>query len=155
MSVLCVVQATVLEEMPPFPERESSILAKLTKKKGPGTVSVTDLEDSKREGGELNGGGERGPDTAAMAASNAVSRLCGASINSISWFAFSVLSCIPAAATKILYCKFPLFCSPPRHHQQTSLGFVRLPLLVLLQPVLAVYWWMCSLRQGLLHLLLL
>ncbi|XP_033969546.1 AP-2 complex subunit alpha-2 isoform X3 [Trematomus bernacchii] len=65
------VLATVLEEMPPFPERESSILAKLKKKKGPGTVSVTDLEDSKREGGELNGGGERGPDTAAMAASNA------------------------------------------------------------------------------------
>lgn len=68
-------QATVLEEMPPFPERESSILAKLKKKKGPGAVSVTELEDSKREGGELNGGGDRGPDTAAMAASNAVSRL--------------------------------------------------------------------------------
>ncbi|XP_077863441.1 AP-2 complex subunit alpha-2-like, partial [Saccoglossus kowalevskii] len=28
------VLATVLEEMPPFPERESSILAKLKKKKG-------------------------------------------------------------------------------------------------------------------------
>lgn len=67
-------QATVLEEMPPFPERESSILAKLKKKKGPGAVSVTELEDSKREGGELNGGGDRGQDTAAMAASNAVSR---------------------------------------------------------------------------------
>ncbi|XP_061740115.1 AP-2 complex subunit alpha-2-like isoform X3 [Nerophis ophidion] len=65
------VLATVLEEMPPFPERESSILAKLKKKKGPGAVSVTDLEDNKREGGELNGGGERGPDTTAMAASNA------------------------------------------------------------------------------------
>ncbi|KAF7654432.1 hypothetical protein LDENG_00070080 [Lucifuga dentata] len=65
------VLATVLEEMPPFPERESSILAKLKKKKGPGAVSVTELEDSKREGGELNGGGDRGPDTAAMAASNA------------------------------------------------------------------------------------
>nr|XP_020463856.1 AP-2 complex subunit alpha-1 isoform X3 [Monopterus albus] len=64
------VLATVLEEMPPFPERESSILAKLKKKKGPGAVSVTELEDSKREGGELNGGGDRGPDTAAMAASN-------------------------------------------------------------------------------------
>uniref|UniRef100_A0AAQ6ACT4 AP-2 complex subunit alpha n=1 Tax=Amphiprion ocellaris TaxID=80972 RepID=A0AAQ6ACT4_AMPOC len=57
------VLATVLEEMPPFPERESSILAKLKKKKGPGAVSVTELEDSKREGGELNGGGDRGPDT--------------------------------------------------------------------------------------------
>uniref|UniRef100_A0A8C7INM7 AP-2 complex subunit alpha n=1 Tax=Oncorhynchus kisutch TaxID=8019 RepID=A0A8C7INM7_ONCKI len=33
------VLATVLEEMPPFPERESSILAKLKKKKGPGAVS--------------------------------------------------------------------------------------------------------------------
>ncbi|XP_016895733.1 AP-2 complex subunit alpha-1 [Cynoglossus semilaevis] len=65
------VLATVLEEMPPFPERESSILAKLKKKKGPGAVSVTELEDNKREGGELNGGGDRGPDTAAMAASNA------------------------------------------------------------------------------------
>ncbi|KAM9745728.1 AP-2 complex subunit alpha-2 isoform 3-T4 [Menidia menidia] len=65
------VLATVLEEMPPFPERESSILAKLKKKKGPGAVSVTELEDSKREGGELNGGGDRGPDAAVMAASNA------------------------------------------------------------------------------------
>ncbi|XP_061568859.1 AP-2 complex subunit alpha-2 isoform X7 [Cololabis saira] len=65
------VLATVLEEMPPFPERESSILAKLKKKKGPGAVSVTELEDGKREPGELNGGADRGPDTAAMAASNA------------------------------------------------------------------------------------
>ncbi|XP_028311612.1 AP-2 complex subunit alpha-2 isoform X1 [Gouania willdenowi] len=65
------VLATVLEEMPPFPERESSILAKLKKKKGPGAVSVTELEDNKREGGELNGGADRGPDSAAMAASNA------------------------------------------------------------------------------------
>jgi AP-2 complex subunit alpha len=60
----------VLEEMPPFPERESSILAKLKKKKGPGAVSV-ELEDGK-ERGELNGGGDRGGD-AAIAASNAVS----------------------------------------------------------------------------------
>ena len=29
-----VIQSTVLEEMPPFPERESSLLAKLKKKKG-------------------------------------------------------------------------------------------------------------------------
>ncbi|KAM3598311.1 uncharacterized protein V6R79_016573 [Siganus canaliculatus] len=65
------VLATVLEEMPPFPERESSILAKLKKKKGPGAVSVSEIEDSKREGGELNGGGDRGTDTSAMAASNA------------------------------------------------------------------------------------
>uniref|UniRef100_A0A8C7S270 AP-2 complex subunit alpha n=1 Tax=Oncorhynchus mykiss TaxID=8022 RepID=A0A8C7S270_ONCMY len=56
------VLATVLEEMPPFPERESSILAKLKKKKGPGAVSV-ELEDGK-ERGELNGGGDRGGDAA-------------------------------------------------------------------------------------------
>ncbi|XP_030649223.1 AP-2 complex subunit alpha-2 isoform X3 [Chanos chanos] len=64
------VLATVLEEMPPFPERESSILAKLKKKKGPGAVSVSELEEGKREGGELNGGGDRG-DSSAIAASNA------------------------------------------------------------------------------------
>uniref|UniRef100_A0A672TAR0 AP-2 complex subunit alpha n=1 Tax=Sinocyclocheilus grahami TaxID=75366 RepID=A0A672TAR0_SINGR len=57
------VLATVLEEMPPFPERESSILAKLKKKKGPGAVSVNELEEGKREAGELNGGGERGGDS--------------------------------------------------------------------------------------------
>lgn len=34
------VLATVLEEMPPFPERESSILAKLKKKK-PATANVS------------------------------------------------------------------------------------------------------------------
>ncbi|KAL6468534.1 hypothetical protein MHYP_G00220580 [Metynnis hypsauchen] len=41
------ILATVLEEMPPFPERESSILAKLKKKKGSGTVS--DVDDSRKE----------------------------------------------------------------------------------------------------------
>uniref|UniRef100_A0A672TBL6 AP-2 complex subunit alpha n=1 Tax=Sinocyclocheilus grahami TaxID=75366 RepID=A0A672TBL6_SINGR len=60
------VLATVLEEMPPFPERESSILAKLKKKKGPGAVSVNELEEGKREAGELNGGGERGGDSSAI-----------------------------------------------------------------------------------------
>uniref|UniRef100_A0A8D0CKS8 AP-2 complex subunit alpha n=1 Tax=Scleropages formosus TaxID=113540 RepID=A0A8D0CKS8_SCLFO len=58
------VLATVLEEMPPFPERESSILAKLKKKKGPGAVSGSELEEGKRDGGELNGGAERGIDAA-------------------------------------------------------------------------------------------
>lgn len=46
--------------MPPFPERESSILAKLKKKKGPSTV--TDLEESKRERSlDVNGGPEPVP----------------------------------------------------------------------------------------------
>uniref|UniRef100_A0A3Q2Y4R3 AP-2 complex subunit alpha n=1 Tax=Hippocampus comes TaxID=109280 RepID=A0A3Q2Y4R3_HIPCM len=40
------ILATVLEEMPPFPERESSILAKLKKKKGPG--NVTGVDDTRR-----------------------------------------------------------------------------------------------------------
>ncbi|XP_073460920.1 AP-2 complex subunit alpha-2 isoform X4 [Aquarana catesbeiana] len=55
------ILATVLEEMPPFPERESSILAKLKKKKGPGTV--TDLEDTKKEknSSDMNGGTEPVP----------------------------------------------------------------------------------------------
>lgn len=58
-------QATVLEEMPPFPERESSILAKLKKKKGPSTV--TGLEDSKRERrADINGGPEPTPASAAV-----------------------------------------------------------------------------------------
>ncbi|XP_029318759.1 AP-2 complex subunit alpha-2-like [Cottoperca gobio] len=39
------ILATVLEEMPPFPERESSILAKLKKKKGPG--KVPDVDDAR------------------------------------------------------------------------------------------------------------
>ncbi|XP_036272528.1 AP-2 complex subunit alpha-2 isoform X1 [Pipistrellus kuhlii] len=57
------ILATVLEEMPPFPERESSILAKLKKKKGPGTVMG--LEEGKRERGpDVNGGPEPAPASA-------------------------------------------------------------------------------------------
>ncbi|XP_075047067.1 AP-2 complex subunit alpha-1 isoform X2 [Mixophyes fleayi] len=57
------VLATVLEEMPPFPERESSILAKLKKKKGPGAVSELD-EGKKEQNSEINGGVEATPSTA-------------------------------------------------------------------------------------------
>ncbi|XP_054466104.1 AP-2 complex subunit alpha-2-like isoform X1 [Anoplopoma fimbria] len=39
------ILATVLEEMPPFPERESSILAKLKRKKGPG--NLPDIDDAR------------------------------------------------------------------------------------------------------------
>ncbi|XP_063798483.1 AP-2 complex subunit alpha-1 isoform X2 [Pseudophryne corroboree] len=57
------VLATVLEEMPPFPERESSILAKLKKKKGPGAVS--ELEEGKKDqNSEMNGGVEPSQSTA-------------------------------------------------------------------------------------------
>jgi len=38
-----LTQATILEEMPPFPERESSILAKL-KKKRPDKVANNTIE---------------------------------------------------------------------------------------------------------------
>ncbi|XP_078076479.1 AP-2 complex subunit alpha-2 isoform X2 [Mustelus asterias] len=41
------ILATVLEEMPPFPEGQSSILNKLKKKKGSSTM--TDLEEAKKE----------------------------------------------------------------------------------------------------------
>lgn len=56
-------QATVLEEMPPFPERESSILAKLKRKKGPGAASA--LDDSRRDtsSNDINGGVEPTPST--------------------------------------------------------------------------------------------
>ncbi|KAM6981305.1 AP-2 complex subunit alpha-2-like [Aplochiton taeniatus] len=63
------ILATVLEEMPPFPERESSILAKLKRKKGPGTVP--DLDEARKErekdrdrSSNLNGGTEHSNNTA-------------------------------------------------------------------------------------------
>ncbi|XP_004646482.1 AP-2 complex subunit alpha-1 isoform X2 [Octodon degus] len=57
------VLATVLEEMPPFPERESSILAKLKRKKGPGAASS--LDDGRRDASsnDINGGVEPTPST--------------------------------------------------------------------------------------------
>uniref|UniRef100_A0A3Q2QWY5 AP-2 complex subunit alpha n=1 Tax=Fundulus heteroclitus TaxID=8078 RepID=A0A3Q2QWY5_FUNHE len=55
------ILATVLEEMPPFPERESSILAKLKKKKG--SSKLPDLDDSRRT---VNGSSEHAEDTEAV-----------------------------------------------------------------------------------------
>ncbi|KAM4744220.1 AP-2 complex subunit alpha-2 isoform 2-T2 [Anableps anableps] len=52
------ILATVLEEMPPFPERESSILAKLKKKKG--SSKLPDMDDSRRN---VNGSTEHTEDT--------------------------------------------------------------------------------------------
>ncbi|KAM8938640.1 AP-2 complex subunit alpha-2 isoform 5-T5 [Pelodytes ibericus] len=72
------ILATVLEEMPPFPERESSILAKLKKKKGPSTV--TDLEDTKKEKNtsDVNGGTEPAPvSTAAISTPSPSADLLG------------------------------------------------------------------------------
>ncbi|XP_061669495.1 AP-2 complex subunit alpha-2-like isoform X1 [Syngnathoides biaculeatus] len=51
------ILATVLEEMPPFPERESSILAKLKKKKGPGNLpGIDDTRRNVNGAPEPNGG---------------------------------------------------------------------------------------------------
>ena len=44
-NLLIFSQATVLEEMPPFPERESSILAKLKKKKPSSVPEGTELKE--------------------------------------------------------------------------------------------------------------
>ncbi|XP_070763064.1 AP-2 complex subunit alpha-2-like isoform X1 [Enoplosus armatus] len=49
------ILATVLEEMPPFPERESSILAKLKRKKGPG--NLPNIDDARHN---VNGSTEHG-----------------------------------------------------------------------------------------------
>ncbi|XP_058485063.1 AP-2 complex subunit alpha-2-like isoform X1 [Solea solea] len=54
------ILATVLEEMPPFPERESSILAKLKKKKGRGNLPV--IDDTRRN---VNGNVEHAEKTEA------------------------------------------------------------------------------------------
>ncbi|XP_043998969.1 AP-2 complex subunit alpha-2 isoform X1 [Gambusia affinis] len=51
------ILATVLEEMPPFPERESSILAKLKKKKG--SSKLPDMDDSRKN---VNGSSEHAED---------------------------------------------------------------------------------------------
>ncbi|KAM3877146.1 AP-2 complex subunit alpha-2 isoform 2-T2 [Diretmus argenteus] len=52
------ILATVLEEMPPFPERESSILAKLKRKKGPS--KLPDIDDARRN---VNGSTEHSSNT--------------------------------------------------------------------------------------------
>ncbi|XP_044300400.1 AP-2 complex subunit alpha-1 isoform X5 [Varanus komodoensis] len=70
------VLATVLEEMPPFPERESSILAKLKKKKGPGAGS--ELDDGKKDpNSEINGGMEPSASTACRSREKACSHSAG------------------------------------------------------------------------------
>lgn len=65
----------MLEEMPPFPERESSILAKLKRKKGPGAASA--LDDSRRDtsSNDINGGVEPTPSTVVSPIMDHVPRL--------------------------------------------------------------------------------
>ncbi|XP_045887986.1 AP-2 complex subunit alpha-2 isoform X2 [Micropterus dolomieu] len=59
------ILATVLEEMPPFPERESSILAKLKRKKGPG--HLPNIDDDRRN---VNGSSEHSENTDATKTSS-------------------------------------------------------------------------------------
>ncbi|XP_042261817.1 AP-2 complex subunit alpha-2 isoform X4 [Thunnus maccoyii] len=59
------ILATVLEEMPPFPERESSILAKLKRKKGPG--HLPDIDDARRN---VNGSTEHSESSEATSKSS-------------------------------------------------------------------------------------
>ncbi|KAJ3593103.1 hypothetical protein NHX12_005440 [Muraenolepis orangiensis] len=59
------ILATVLEEMPPFPERESSILAKLKRKKGPGVLpNIDDVRQEREKERSLNGSLDDGSDAA-------------------------------------------------------------------------------------------
>jgi len=60
---MCCVKATILEEMPPFPERESSILAKL-KKKRPDKVANNTIEP--RAGTDANDNNAATQPTAAV-----------------------------------------------------------------------------------------
>ncbi|XP_062275477.1 AP-2 complex subunit alpha-2 isoform X1 [Scomber scombrus] len=66
------ILATVLEEMPPFPERESSILAKLKRKKGPG--HLPDMDDTRRN---VNGNTEHSetPETPAKSSPSLMTEL--------------------------------------------------------------------------------
>ncbi|XP_070200712.1 AP-2 complex subunit alpha-2-like [Littorina saxatilis] len=59
------VLATVLEEMPPFPERESSILAKLKKKK-PTVAEPTEGKEHKMPTAQVSAGGAGGTDGPAV-----------------------------------------------------------------------------------------
>lgn len=63
------VLATVLEEMPAFPERESSILAVLKKKK-PGRVPENEIRESKSPAPNTNHQAESAPSAVAAAAVN-------------------------------------------------------------------------------------
>uniref|UniRef100_A0AAY4BHL0 AP-2 complex subunit alpha n=1 Tax=Denticeps clupeoides TaxID=299321 RepID=A0AAY4BHL0_9TELE len=75
------ILATVLEEMPPFPERESSILAKLKKKKGPGTVP--DPEDNRKERcANINGATNHSSTTVSSPASDLLSLGSASTLNS-------------------------------------------------------------------------
>uniref|UniRef100_A0AAQ5YQY3 AP-2 complex subunit alpha n=1 Tax=Amphiprion ocellaris TaxID=80972 RepID=A0AAQ5YQY3_AMPOC len=80
------ILATVLEEMPPFPERESSILAKLKRKKGPG--KLPDIDENRRN---VNGSSEHSENTDTT--------------NKVSWSCATMLCCAqerPAIKLKCL-----------------------------------------------------
>lgn len=72
ISICAHLKATVLEEMPPFVERESSILSKLKKRKGPGLLP--EQEDSPKDKNPgVNG-------TVESASSSGITKVAGYSI---------------------------------------------------------------------------
>uniref|UniRef100_A0A672ICE9 AP-2 complex subunit alpha n=1 Tax=Salarias fasciatus TaxID=181472 RepID=A0A672ICE9_SALFA len=96
------ILATVLEEMPPFPERESSILAKLKKKKG--SAKLPDIDDSRRN---VNGSTEHGGDNAEPA-SKVTSDLSGSN-------ALNLNSAAPPAGASLLVDVFSDNHTAPLH----------------------------------------
>lgn len=104
------ILATVLEEMPPFPERESSILAKLKKKKGPG--KLPDMDDSRRS---MNGSTEHSENTDTTNKSSTHSFTDVLNLNSAPSSGANLLidvfseSSAPPAATDVSEENFPRF----------------------------------------------
>ncbi|XP_063044585.1 AP-2 complex subunit alpha-2 isoform X2 [Engraulis encrasicolus] len=91
------ILATVLEEMPPFPERESSILAKLKRKKGPGTVP--DIEENRKErNANVNGGTNHTNAAANAKASAAAAAVSSTDLLGLGGSASSLNSTPPPAA---------------------------------------------------------
>lgn len=122
----------MLEEMPPFPERESSILAKLKRKKGPGAASG--LDDGRRDASsnDINGGVEPTASTLVSPGALHLGRMRS----------YSCLRSHPG----------PISCSLPPRPLPTSWGCgqplpQRRPQL---PPAQATSWWMSS-RTARLH----
>ncbi|MGH0151899.1 UNVERIFIED_CONTAM: hypothetical protein FKN15_042605 [Acipenser sinensis] len=98
------ILATVLEEMPPFPERESSILTKLKKKKGPG--KVPDMEETKKErNSDMNGSTEPvSVNSSAVTMVLKVAILAEKYAVDYTWYVDTILNLIRIAGD---------YCSPP------------------------------------------
>ncbi|XP_006802381.1 AP-2 complex subunit alpha-2-like [Neolamprologus brichardi] len=103
------ILATVLEEMPPFPERESSILAKLKKKKGPG--KLPDMDDSRRS---VNGSTEHSENSDTTNKSSAHSFTDVLNLNSA-----------PSSGANLLIDVFSESSAPPAATEVSEENFLR------------------------------